>query len=87
MKERKWFIKETAAANPFKETEDLSFQSQDKPRLKGATTNINKIPKQPWRKREGDLDGDLYHCIWDSNLTDDVQNCFGAVLAVWVTSV
>ena len=51
MEERKWCIKETAAANPFKEIEDMSFQSQDKPRLKGAATNINKTPKQPWRKK------------------------------------
>ena len=72
VEERKWCIKETAAANPFKRTEDLSFQSWDKPRFQGAATNINEIPKQHWRKREDDLDGDLYHCIWDSNLTDNV---------------
>jgi hypothetical protein len=36
--------------------------------------NINKTPKQPWRKREGDLDGDLYHCFLGSNPTDDMQD-------------
>jgi hypothetical protein len=36
--------------------------------------NINSAHKQSWKKREVDLDGDLYHCILDSNLTDDMQN-------------
>ena len=63
-----------ATAIPLNETHDLSFQSQDKPRFEGAATDIDSTPKRPWRKREGDLDEDLYHCICDSNLTDDVQN-------------
>ncbi len=74
VEEMKWCIEETATATPFKETQDLSFQSRDKPRFKGAATNINGTPKQTWTKRVGDLDGDSYHCIWDSNLTDDMQN-------------
>jgi hypothetical protein len=61
VEDRKWCIKETATATPFKETQNPSFQPRDKPRFKGAATNINRTPKQPWRKREGDLDGDLYH--------------------------
>jgi hypothetical protein len=36
--------------------------------------NINSAHKQSWKKREVDLDGDLHHCILDSNLTDDMQN-------------
>jgi hypothetical protein len=32
------------------------------------------MTKVPWRKIDGNLDGDLYHCIWDSNLVDDIQN-------------
>jgi hypothetical protein len=51
-------IKETATTTPLKETQDLSFKSQYKPRFKGAATNINGTTQQPWSKREGDLDGD-----------------------------
>ena len=36
--------------------------------------NIDSAHNQSWKKREGDLDGNLYHCILDSNLTDDMQN-------------
>ena len=76
VEERKWCIKdkETATETPLKETQDLYFQSWDKPRFEGAATNIDGTPEHPWRKREGDLDGDLYNCNCDSNLTDDVQN-------------
>ena len=72
--EIKWCIRETATATPLKKTQDLSFKSWYKPRFKGAATNINGTPQQPWIKREGDLDGDLYHCTWSSKLTDDIQN-------------
>ena len=58
--DRKWCIRETAAANPLKEIEVMSFKSRDEPRFKGAATNINKTPKQPWMKRVGDLDGDFF---------------------------
>ena len=74
MGEEKWCIKETATATPLKETQDLSFNFRYKPRFKGAATDINGTPQQPWSKIEGDLDGDLYHCTWDSKLTDDIQN-------------
>jgi hypothetical protein len=40
VEERKWCIKETATETPLKETQDLSFQSRDKPRSIGAVTNI-----------------------------------------------
>ena len=49
-------------------------------RLKGQMgdgaeeNNISGNYKQPWRKREGDIDVDLYHCIWDPTLTNDMQN-------------
>ena len=66
-------IKETATANLFKETHEQPLQSRDKPRVEGAAANIDSTPKEPWRKRKGNLDGDLYHCICDSNLNDDVQ--------------
>ena len=36
--------------------------------------NMYSTHKQSWKKREDDLDGDLYHCILDSNLADDMQN-------------
>ena len=36
--------------------------------------NIDGTHKQSCRKREGNLDGDIYHYILDSNLTDDMQN-------------
>ena len=63
MEDRKWCIRETVAANLLKEIEDMSFQSRDKQRFKGAATNINKTPKQPWKKKVGDFDRDLFHCF------------------------
>ena len=36
--------------------------------------NIDGTHKQSCRKREGNLDGDIYHYILNSNLTDDMQN-------------
>jgi hypothetical protein len=36
--------------------------------------NIDGTHKQSCRKRESNLDGDIYHYILDSNLTDDMQN-------------
>jgi len=57
-----------------KGTHEQSFQSRDKPSFEEVTTDIDSTFERPERKREGNLDGDLYHCICDSNLADDVQN-------------
>ena len=46
----------------------------DRMRDGAEKNNIDGTHKQSCRKREGDLDGDLYHCMWDSNLNDDMQN-------------
>ena len=59
---------------PFKETHEQPLRFCDKPIVEGAAADIDSTPERPWRKREGNLDGDLYHCICDSNLNDDVQN-------------
>ena len=48
--------------------------STAKPQIGWITPCFDWSPRHPWRKIEDDLDGDMYHCIWDSNLTDDVQN-------------
>ena len=72
---RRWCIKETwSTTTPFKETHKQPLQSRYKPKAKGAAADIGSTPEQPWRKREGNLDGDLYHCICDSDLNGDVQN-------------
>jgi len=74
VEEEKWCIKETSAATPIKETQNLSFKSRYKPRFKGDATNINGTPQQSWSNRKADLDGDLYHCAWNSKMTDDIQS-------------
>ena len=48
-------------------------QSTTKPQIGWIISCFDWSPEHPWRKREDDLDGDMYHCIWDSNLTDHVQ--------------
>jgi hypothetical protein len=74
VEEREWCIKEAETATPIKKTQNMSSKYRYKPRFKGAVANIKGTPKQPWSKREGDLDGDLYHCTWNSKMTDDRQS-------------
>ena len=41
---RRWCIKETATAAPFKETHEQPLQPRDKPRVEGAATDIDGTP-------------------------------------------
>ena len=50
------------------------FTPPDKPRFKGAVSNVKGTPQQLWRKSEHGLDEDLYHCTWNSKMTDDKQS-------------
>jgi hypothetical protein len=74
VEEREWCIRETATATPIKKTQNMSSKSRFKTSFKGAVSNIKGTPQQPWIKREDDLDGYLYHCTWNSKMTNNRQS-------------
>ena len=74
MEKGEWCIKETATAALTKKTQNMSSKSRYKPRLKGAVASIKGTSQQLWSKSVRYLDEELYHCTWNSKMTDDKQS-------------
>ena len=74
VEEREWCIKETATAALTKKTHNMSSKSRYKPRFKGAVASIKGTSQHLWSKSERYLDEELYHCTWNSKITDNKQS-------------
>jgi hypothetical protein len=54
--------------------QNMSSKYRYKPRFKGAVASIKGTFQQLWSKSERYLDEELYHCTWNSRMTDDKQS-------------
>jgi hypothetical protein len=51
----------------------MSSKYRYNPRVKEAVASIKGNSQQLWSKSERDVDEDLYHCNWNSKMTEDKQ--------------